>query len=141
LKDLNSYKKSNIIKNNNISLININNILGINNNPNMINNNLKTNLMNNLNNQNDNPGDTMNLMNNEKINNLANINCKFQKDLNVNNLNIPLNHIGNLREEKEAILQTKRNTDFRIQEKQQVNEKGKLKEIEEKLNKIYSNGK
>lgn len=146
MKDFSSVRKAGQVRNNNLSLSNLNTLFGSNN-PN---GNNKTNFLNNL----DNAGEAKGLAVIEKNSNIINANLKAQKDQNINNINITNNTnnflISNLNEERDKNtlkerdicinLQSKKTIEIKNEDKQQIEENGKLKEIEEKLNKFYSNG-
>lgn len=153
MKDLSSMRKPVQVKNKKLSQSNLYNLFG-NSNNNLANN--KTIFLNNINYQNDFAMDSTNAaLISEKNINFTNNNFKGQKDQNINNINISNNtnnnFIGNLDDErdnsllkdKEIIvnLQSKKTIEIKAQEKQQqISDNLKIKEIEEKLNKIYSNG-
>ena len=152
MKDLSSIRKPGQVRNNNHCLSNFNNTFGGNN---INSNNNKTIFLNNLNNQNYTGGDLTNVaLISEKNSNFTNNNLKAQKDQNINNISITNNtnniFIGILNEERDKNilkdkdiifnLQSKKTVEIKTQEKQQqISDKLKLKEIEDKLNKIYSN--
>lgn len=152
MKDLSTLRKAGQGRNNNYSISNLNTLFGSSNN----NGNNKTNFLNHFNNnQNDIGADLTNIgMISEKNSNLVNNNLKAIKDQNINNINISNKtnniYVGNLNDERDKNLlkdkdtvlnlQSKKTIEIKAQEKQQqITDKGKLKEIEDKLNKIYSN--
>jgi len=154
MKDLSSIRRPQHSRHN-LSSSNVNTFFG------SSNNNNKTNFFSNSNDKNDtiieDSFDTDKAFISDKsISTFYNCNLKAQKDQNINNINITNNtnniFIGNINDEKDKNtilkdkdvilnLQSKKTFEIKKQEKQKIiMDNEKLKEIEEKLNKFYSNG-